>query len=84
MEIWISNVLDMSDVELHDARYLPEEEVAMEMIADASVVLGTNVASTGDGDATTDGHLTVRAEVRFTPHPGPPTHMAVLHVEYSG
>jgi len=83
-EAWINSVRDMSDVETHDARMLSDGQIAFDLYVDAEVLISTDISRASQHESDVTSWLAVRAEARWDPAAGKPTHIAVLDIKFSG
>ena len=83
-EAWINSVRDMSDVETHDARMLSDGQIAFDLFADVEVLVNIDLPVNDQHEGQVTTHLDVRAEARWDPALGKPTHIGVLDVKFSG
>jgi predicted nucleic acid-binding protein len=83
-EAWINSVVDMSDVEIRDARMLSNDEIAFEMLADVEVVVETDTPANDQDAQQVATWLTVRAEARWDSAISQPSHIGILETRFSG
>ena len=83
---WISGVADMSDVELHDIRPLPDGQIGFDVFADVATLteLQTEVNAQGPVFDQFDVGLLVSAEGRWDPSVNKFTHFTIVEMRYIG